>query len=151
LVYRTAYDHVDLGQARFSEACLACVLYPVMQFSDEKRGNPHGSSLRRSCLISMVCHFENLNVEKCLPATATVAGHREYDCPISSEVCQIIRQASSRELSRRSHSCAHWYFGRCIPSVAHRLPAGREPNQIGSHSMITPQLCTLSRPRSPNR
>jgi hypothetical protein len=34
-----------------------------------------------------------------------------------------------------------------IPSVAHRLPAGREPNQIGSHSMITPQLCTLSRPR----
>jgi beta-galactosidase len=48
------------------------------------------------------------------------------------------------ELSRRSHSCAQWHFGRCIPSVAQRLSAGRGPNQIGSLSMITPQLCTLS-------
>ena len=31
------------------------------------------------------------------------------------------------------------------PSVAQRLSAGREPNRIGALSMITPQLCTLSK------
>jgi hypothetical protein len=48
----------------------------LMQYSNEN-GNTHGSSLRRSCLVSMVCHFENSNVEKCLPAKVAVAGHPE--------------------------------------------------------------------------
>ena len=37
---------------------------------------------------------------------------------------------------------AFWAMG--IPPVAQRLPAGRGPNRLGSLSMITPQLCTLS-------
>jgi hypothetical protein len=40
------------------------------------------------------------------------------------------------KLSRRSHSCAQWHFRRCIPSMAQRLSAGREPNRLGSHSML---------------
>jgi hypothetical protein len=80
LEYRTEYDHLDLGQARLSEACLALRVASPHAISDEK-GQPHGSSLRRSCLISMVRHFEDLNVEKCLSTTAIVAGHREYNCP----------------------------------------------------------------------
>jgi hypothetical protein len=31
---------IDLGQARFSEACLVCVLHPLMQYSDERGATP---------------------------------------------------------------------------------------------------------------
>ena len=48
LEYRTEYDHVDLGQARFSEACLACVLHPLMQFQMKEGATPMGPSLRQS-------------------------------------------------------------------------------------------------------
>src|ERR1019366_5802616 len=48
------------------------------------------------------------------------------------------------EVSRRSHSCAQWDFGRRIPSLAQRLPACRRPNPSGHVSMTCPLLCTLS-------
>jgi hypothetical protein len=40
LEYRTEYYLVDLGQARFSEACLASVLHLLMQFQMKKGATP---------------------------------------------------------------------------------------------------------------
>lgn len=70
-----------------------------------------------------------------------VSGQRDCLETNGEEATDAMEPAYRPEFPRRSHPCAEWDLGRCVPPLAQSLPASRRGRGI---SVITPQLYMLS-------